>query len=372
LSNDPESNAAPLLIGENVESLLSRLVEEPVDARLKEELRGSLKQLADVKFALDESSIVALTDRKGTIQYVNDKFCEISRYSREELLGEDHRIINSGHHGKSFMKQLWATIGSGAVWQGDIKNRAKDGSHYWVHTTIVPFLDASGKPYQYLAIRNDVTRLKQVEENLQQMMNDMMHIQEEERRRFSRELHDGIGQSLFSLLIQLDGILSDEPREDLQKLRSNISGIMEEVRTLAWELRPSVLDDLGVVPAIRTYLDNYTKYCGIRIGFENELRGRLGIQSETVIYRVIQEALTNIMKYSQTDEAVVRILDRGDAVEVQVEDRGKGFSNETKGKGVGLFSMEERAKSIGGQLEVISAPGEGTRVTLSVPKPVRP
>jgi two-component system sensor histidine kinase NreB len=90
------------------------------------------------------------------------------------------------------VQDLWRTIGSGKVWKDDIKNREKDGSHYWVHTTIVPFLDENGEPYQYLAIRNEVTRLKQVEKDLQQLMMDVMQIQEEERRRFSRELHDGM------------------------------------------------------------------------------------------------------------------------------------------------------------------------------------
>ncbi|MFC0212202.1 PAS domain S-box protein [Paenibacillus chartarius] len=367
-SQQIQPNSAPKLIGDNVTHLLQWLDKEPIDGRLREELKTSLKQLADVKFALDESSIVVLTDSRGRIQYVNDKFCEISRYSRDELIGQDHRIINSGYHDKSFMKELWQTISSGQVWRGDIKNKAKDGSPYWVNTTIVPFLDAEGKPYQYLAIRNEVTRLKQVEEDLQQLMIEMMHIQEEERRRFSRELHDGIGQSLFSLLIQFDRILSEEPRDDLQKLRGDVSNIIEDVRGLAWELRPSVLDDLGVVPAIRTFIDNYSKHNGIRVSFDNELRKRLGVQKETVIYRVIQEALTNVAKYAQTDEAAVRITDSGDIVEVQIVDEGRGFTRETKGKGVGLSSMEERAKGVNGQLEVQSKPGQGTTVTLRIAK----
>ncbi|MFK7696529.1 PAS domain S-box protein [Paenibacillus sp. HJGM_3] len=368
MSNDFPASEYPEVIGENVMQLLNRLDGEAIDPKLRDELKHSLRQLANVKFALDESSIVALTDRKGIILYVNDKFCEISRYARAELLGQDHRIINSGYHEKSFMRNLWQTIASGRVWQGDIKNLAKDGSHYWVRTTIVPLLDEQGKPYQYLAIRNDVTRLKEVEEDLQQMLADMMQIQEEERRRFSRELHDGIGQSLFSLLIKVDRILSDEPRSDLQQLRGSISSVIEEIRSLAWELRPSVLDDLGVVPALRTFLDNFSQHYGIGIHFENELSGRLEIQAETVIYRIIQEALTNVMKYSQADEAFVRIFDRGKAVEVQVEDRGRGFSRDTKGKGVGLLSMEERAKSVGGQLRIRSALNEGTLVTLIIPK----
>jgi PAS domain S-box-containing protein len=131
--------------------------------KAEDALIQSLKEISDYKYAINESSIVAFTDQKGIITHVNDNFCKISKYSRDELIGQDHRIINSGYHSKEFIRDLWVTIANGKIWKGELKNKAKDGSYYWVATTIIPFLNEHGKPFQYVAIRADITDRKKNE-----------------------------------------------------------------------------------------------------------------------------------------------------------------------------------------------------------------
>ncbi len=123
-------------------------------------LEKSIKEISGYKMALEQSSIVAITDQYGIINYVNDNFCKISKYGRDELIGKDHRIINSGYHSKIFIREMWKTITSGKIWRGELKNKAKDGSIYWVDSTIVPFQNEEGEIYQYVAIRTDITAKK--------------------------------------------------------------------------------------------------------------------------------------------------------------------------------------------------------------------
>lgn len=160
----PERNAQGEIIG-----AVFVVIDITEQWRMKQRLSESVAQVSDLRTALDAHAIVAVTDAKGVILSVNDKFCDISQYSQEELVGRTHSVINSKHHPKSFFDKLWRTIAGGEVWSGEICNRAKDGHLYWVNTTIVPFCDPEGRPVRYVAIRADITERKRVEQQVKEM-----------------------------------------------------------------------------------------------------------------------------------------------------------------------------------------------------------
>ena len=351
--------------------------------RLQRQSGAHIKQLADVKHALDQSAIVATTDVSGRITYANDKFCEISQYSRGELLGQDHRIINSGLHPKSFFRDMWQTIARGRVWHGQIRNRAKDGHYYWVDTSIVPFLNDAGKPYQYISIRYDITERKAAEERLRE-------------------------QASLARVGQLAGVVAHEVKNPLAGIKGAIQIIMsrrqaadadlpvmrdiidrvDALNELVQDLlvfarpRPLRLEPielrlllLNAVDAMRR--DPATEHVLVDIeGPDVALTGDSALLRATFLNLLINAA----QAMRGTWSIRVRLTRMPDACRVDIHDTGPGipvgihdqifepfFTTKARGGGLGLPIARRTIELHGGTIAVTSPPEGGTQVSLTLP-----
>jgi PAS domain S-box-containing protein len=363
----------------------------------EEALRRSLKELADLKFALDESAIVAITDQRGVINYINDKFCQISKYSREELLGQDHRIINSAFHPKEFIRELWTTIASGRVWRGEIRNRAKDGSIYWVDTTIVPFLNAEGKPYQYVAIRYDITERKKVEAQLLRA----------QRMESIGTLAGGIAHDLNNILtpilmaVQMLQMKVDDPDvlQWLEMLQANaergadmvkqvlsfargvegervalqpkhlvkeVVKILKDTLPKSIEIKFDVASDLWMVSADATQVHQVLMNLAVNARDTMPRGGELTLRAENV---TLDENFARMhIGAKQGRYVMVSVADTGDGMSPEVLARvfEPFFTTKEvgKGTGLGLSTALTIVHSHGGFINVYSEPHKGTHFSV--------
>jgi chemotaxis family two-component system sensor kinase Cph1 len=354
---------------------------------LESEFRSTVKELRDVKAALDEHSIVAITDPAGKITYVNDKFCAISKYARGELLGQDHRIINSGYHSKEFFRDLWTTIGHGKVWRGEIKNRAKDGTYYWVETTICPFLTEAGKPLQYVAIRTDITSRKANEEELQRIAAELAEKNKELEAIVYTVSHDlrsplvnvqGFGKQLnracdtirATLTSENGSIVAEKLRQPLevaipQALRFINAGVTKMETLLAGLLRYSRLGRVAltikpinmsgliaeILAAMKFQLDEAR--AEVRV---EPLPTCLGDNVQTS--QVFANLLDNALKYREPTRPLRVIISgekRDGQVVYQIADNGVGIAAEHQGKVFDIFH----------RLDPETTSGEGLGLTIA-------
>lgn len=341
-------------------------------------LEKSLKDLNDVNFAMDKATILVKTDRYGVITYVNEKFCEILKYRREELIGQRFSIISSHYHGKAFFDEMWEVISQGRIWNREIQNQAKDGSVVWMDATIVPLLGPSGDPESYISIYTDVTARFRQSINEQKLRSaSILEGQERERKNIARELHDGLGQMLTALKFNFEAIQggkSKKEQEKLQELKNLLRETIQETRRISFNLMPNVLNDYGLLSAVKHLTDQMGKHSDINIIFESTWENqRLGKTVEINLYRIIQEAVNNAVKYAEADEVKIAMDEINGFLRIEVRDNGKGFDPSDKKKvsrsGNGIVNMQERTDLINGEFRIQTAPGEGTRIFIKVPIP---
>jgi PAS domain S-box-containing protein len=379
-----------------------------ITARKQDELalKAALAEVRDLSDALDQAAIVAKTDVKGRIIYVNDKFCEISGYAREELLGQDHRMINSGYHSSDFIRDLWRTIANGQVWRGELRNRTKDGSVYWVDTTIVPMLDERGKPHQYIAIRYDITERKRLEaETLEQERLRVALDKEIEQRKMRdqvmRMLSHDLRTPLTTIrssaeLIQFYSDRMDDDRrarhfEMIQAQVSHMIRMMDDLLTLqradsgGLQFRPVAAD---LVAFVRDLVEESQAGASIRhdLKFEAQIEQQILPLDTGLLRHAVGNLIANAIKYSPEGGRVwvriyaasaqwVSLSVRDEGIGIPPEDRERLFEafhrgsnvGRIHGTGLGLAIAQQTALLHGGTLDVESEVGAGSTFTLTLP-----
>ena len=309
------------------------------------ELEQVISKMNQFQYALNSSSIVVTTDLKGNITYLNDKFCEISKYSRDELLGQTYNVVDSGHHSIDSWKEMWQTIGRGEIWSNEVKERAKDGSYYWVNMTIVPFLDLDQKPYQYMVVSRDITAIKELD---QRILNSIILAQEKDRELFAEDLHEGVAQSLAALMLQI-GIIELKIKEladaDLKKsvasIKSYIQESIESTRSMATELMPRTMMKYGIEPSLKLFVTRLQQHLGGEVEFVCSINNPKQIEKdiEITVYRTVVAILNTMYK---TEPAKMSIdMKSGRKFTTLLE-----ISYEKKSKAVSLLNFEEQIKRI--------------------------
>ncbi|MFQ6609041.1 MAG: PAS domain-containing protein [Fidelibacterota bacterium] len=336
---------------------------------------------------------VLVVDKTETLVFVNNQFASLVGESVDDCIGKRLSEVIRGMSGSELKQDISKVFITGKTIKDDYLVETVKGN-LWMETTMVPQYGSEGKLISVLVIPRDVTKRRQLEEQLKDLIatlrsqqetlralsSEVIRAQEAERKRISREIHDSMGQALTAISLDLEIVRQQSPfpesetRKRITNCISLIHETMEDIHRFSHELHPAVLDKLGLLPAVRSHIRGFTDITGIEV----EVNGvpeieKVDNEIKTVLYRVIQEGLNNVAKHSQAQSVVVDIGRQRDAIYLSIEDNGRGFNLESLAKGrsgkigIGLQGMKERVKLVGGDLNVESKPGKGTKLLANIP-----
>ncbi|MFE3866614.1 PAS domain S-box protein [Flavobacterium sp. LS2P90] len=362
-------------------------------ALAEQKIAEKAKEINDVRSALDESAIVTITDQKGVITFVNDKFCSVSKYSKEELIGQFHYVNNPEYQLNKFIKNIWITIANGKVWKGDIKNRAKDGSYYWVDSTIVPFLDNQGKPYQYIAISSDVTEQKLAKQKLDNVLVDLEK-KNKELDQFAYIISHDLKAPLRAINNLSEWIVEDMPempeavnanfgllRGRILRMENLINGVLDYSRIGRTKIEKQttdlkkmlylIVDSIVPTERFEVYItDNIPEIKIARILFQ----------------QIFSNLISNAVKYNDKPIGKIECLYESlpDFHQFTIKDNGPGIAEEYHKKvfkvfqtieardkkestGIGLSIVQKIIEEAGGSIRIESEEDKGASFIFTIP-----
>jgi PAS domain S-box-containing protein len=343
---------------------------------------AALKHAEEKYRAIFENAIEGIfqSSPDGRFISANPAMARMFGYDSAEELINDRKDIEFQHYVNPERRRIFQNlISEKSMVQGfELQAYRKDGSTIWTSENVRAVRDENGTLMYYEGIVEDVTQRKQVEAQRIELLRRLVNAQEDEQRRISRELHDQLGQSLAALLLGLkalkNSVRDESTIESIQRLQEVTTRIADEMHSLIRELRPTALDDLGLQTALANYLEEWAERSNITIDFHSNglLNQRLGSQLESTIYRIVQEALNNVIKHANAENVSIILEKRENRVLVIIEDDGVGFDTEallktpTRNGRFGLLGMQERAALVGGSLSIESTPGIGTTVLVHI------
>ena len=320
--------------------------------------------------AIEQSAdSILITNHAGVIEYVNPAFELMTGFTREEVIGSTPRVLRSGVQDQSFYESMWSKILSGQTFRATMTNRRRNGDLYDEDQTISPIRDASGTVTHFVSTGRDITHRRRTQEAVQRLNTQL----EREAARVAGVLHDDAGQFLTAAHLTLSGVMRDVSPcvgEQLNEVRGYLMQLEERLRQLSHEIHPRVVLDLGLTEAVRFLCDSFSRRSGITVTVQSALAVRYAPSVETVLYRVVQEGLTNISKHARATAAMVTLAEQPPAIVCVVKDDGIGVEHDpavdARG-GLGLRLMRDRVEAIGGTLSISAVRDRGTELRALVP-----